>query len=28
MEFAQGGELFEVIVEHQRLKEAHACKYF
>lgn len=28
MEFAQSGELFDVIVEHQRLKEAHACKYF
>lgn len=28
MEFAQSGELFEVIVENQRLKESHACKYF
>ncbi len=28
MEFAQSGELFEVIVENQRLKEALACKYF
>jgi 5'-AMP-activated protein kinase catalytic alpha subunit len=28
MEFAQSGELFEVIVENQRLKEPLACKYF
>lgn len=28
MEFAQGGELFDVIVSNQRLKEVDACKYF
>jgi 5'-AMP-activated protein kinase catalytic alpha subunit len=28
MEFAAGGELFDVIVANQRLKEVDACKYF
>ena len=28
MEFVQGGELFELIVQNQRLKEKEACKYF
>lgn len=28
MEFAQGGELFDIIVQNQRLKEKLACKYF
>ena len=28
MEYAQSGELFEVIVENTRLKEEHACRYF
>ena len=28
MEFAQSGELFDIIVQNQRLKEKHACKYF
>ena len=28
MEFVQGGELFDLIVKNQRLKEKQACKYF
>lgn len=28
MEFVQGGELFDLIVQNQRLKERQACKYF
>ena len=28
MEFVQGGELFDLIVQNQRLKEKQACKYF
>ena len=28
MEFANGGELFELIVQNQRLKERTASKYF
>lgn len=28
MEYAQSGELFEVIVDNTRLKEEHACRYF
>lgn len=28
MEFVSGGELFDIIVQHQRLKEKQACKYF
>lgn len=28
MEFVQGGELFDLIVQNQRLKEKMACKYF
>lgn len=28
MEFVQGGELFDLIVQNQKLKEKQACKYF
>jgi len=28
MEFVSDGELFDLIVQHQRLKEKTACKYF
>ncbi len=28
MEFAAGGELFDLIVQNQKLKEEVACKYF
>ena len=28
MEFATGGELFDYIVKHQRVKEREACKFF
>ena len=28
MEYVQGKELFDYIIEHQRLKENEACKYF
>jgi 5'-AMP-activated protein kinase catalytic alpha subunit len=28
MEFVQGGELFDEIVQHHKLKEEQACKYF
>ena len=28
MEFATGGELFDYIVQHQRVKEREACKFF
>jgi len=28
MEYAQGGELFDLIVKNQRLKEKLAAKYF
>jgi serine/threonine protein kinase len=28
MEFAQGGELFDLIVKNQRLNEKLAAKYF
>ena len=28
MEYAQGGELFDYIVKHTRLKEKEACKFF
>ncbi|CAD8190946.1 unnamed protein product [Paramecium octaurelia] len=28
MEFANGGELFEYIVKHQRLQEIEACKFY
>lgn len=28
MEFASGGELFDIIVTNQKLKEEQACKYF
>ena len=28
MEYASGGELFDYIVKHQRVKEREACKFF
>jgi 5'-AMP-activated protein kinase, catalytic alpha subunit len=28
MEFASGGELFDYIVQHQRVKEKEACRFF
>lgn len=28
MEFSSGGELFDIIVTNQKLKEEQACKYF
>ena len=28
MEFVQGGELFDLIVQNQKLTEKQACKYF
>ena len=28
MEYASGGELFDYIVKHQKLKEDEACKFF
>ena len=28
MEYAQGGELFDEIVQHHKLEEEQACKYF
>jgi 5'-AMP-activated protein kinase catalytic alpha subunit len=28
MEYASGGELFDYIVEHTRLEEAEACKFY
>lgn len=28
MEYMSGGELFDYIVEHSRVKEIEACKFF
>ena len=28
MEYASGGELFDFIVQNQRIKEPEACKFF
>ncbi len=28
MEYSPGGELFDIIIQNNRLKEKHACKYF
>lgn len=28
MEYASGGELFDYIVKHNRVKERHACRFF